>query len=100
VQERSTSATRPVHNLFGQDLEVIGIVCLFVADQVNGTGPTSSEANNLITLPQRANGYRANCGIKTGNVATTGENANDSRFCLDVRHCFLSFDLSRGIECG
>src|SRR5208282_868394 len=84
VQERTASAAGVVDEILGQRLEVLAIVVVFFADDVDQPGPPPTDANHLAALAQRADGYGADGGVEAGYVAATGEDSDYTLFCFHV----------------
>src|ERR1022692_806450 len=90
VQERTAGATGAVDQILRQRLEVLAIVVVLFADDVDQPCPPSTDANHFAALAQRANGYRADGGVQAGYVAATGEDSDHTLFCLHVCHLVLA----------
>ena len=54
--------------------------------QCRQAAPAVANANDLVAFAKRAEGDAANGGIETGNVAASGENADDAFLGVDVCH--------------
>src|SRR6266571_2490037 len=86
MEKSAASAAGAVDDLFGEELIVVGIVVILVANHVDEAGPAAANANDLVTFAKSAKGDGADGGIKAGNVAASGENADDPSFGPDVGH--------------
>ena len=86
MQKRSAGASGAIDDVFGEDLEVFRIVVGFVAHDVDQAAPSVAEANDLIAFTERAEGDSANRGIESGDIAASGEDADDAFAGADVRH--------------
>src|SRR5215218_9288484 len=71
-------------DLFGQDLEVVTVICILVTDDIDQAGPAATDAHHLITFTQGAYGDGANCGIQPRNVTSACENTNDTFFSVHI----------------
>src|ERR1700732_1708577 len=91
MQERSAGAARAVHQFLSQQLEILRIVMVMVADHLHQPGPSASKANNLITLSQGPKSYTANRRIQPRDVASAGKNSDDTFFGVDVSHNDIPF---------
>ena len=86
MQKRAARASGAIDDVFGEDLEILGVVVGFVAHDVDQATPSVAEANDLIAFTERAEGDAANRGIESGDIAASGEDADDSFAGADVRH--------------
>src|SRR6267143_2157684 len=86
VQESTAGATGAIDDVFGEQLEILRVVVGFVAHHFNQTAPSVAEADDLIALAERAERDAANRGIEAGDVAASGENADDALLGVDVCH--------------
>ena len=59
---------------------------LFVANDIDKSGPAATNTNHLIALAERAEGNRANSRVQAGDVAAAGENSNYTLLYVDVSH--------------
>ena len=86
MEERAPGASGAIHHVFGEPLEIIRIVVLFVADDVDKPAPAAADANHFITFAEGAEGDRADRGVETGNVASSRENSNYTLLYVDISH--------------
>src|SRR4029077_20821823 len=86
MQESATGAAGAIDNLFIQEKEIVGIVVILLADHVRETGPTVTNADDLVAFADGAKSNRADGRIETGNVAASRENADDTFLGADVSH--------------
>src|SRR5208337_5069964 len=86
MEECAARSTSAVHDVFGESLEVVGVVVLFVADHVHETCPATTDADNLVTFAERAKRHGTDRWIKAGDVAPAGEDANYAFLHIDISH--------------
>src|ERR1700688_5089807 len=86
MQKRAASPARAVHQSFSQHLEIFRIVVLVIADHLHQACPSASKPNYLVALAQGAKRYAANCRIQSWDVASAGQNSDDTFFGVDVGH--------------
>jgi hypothetical protein len=72
MNKGSTRPPSSIHNLFGQDLIIPAVIGLFIAHNLNRTGPTPPDADNLIPLSPRPDGDGSNGWIQTGHIPAAG----------------------------
>src|SRR5258708_39349421 len=95
MKEGAASAASAIDYVFGEQLEVFGIVVGFVADHFNEPAPTMTKADDLITFAESAESYAANGGIGAGDIAASGEETDDAFYFVYVCHgCALRGDLN------
>ncbi len=75
VEESAAGAAGAVDDIFGEQLEVIGVVGILVADDVDEAAPAAAQADDLVAFADRADGDGADGGIEAGDVASAGENS-------------------------
>src|SRR5262245_64263860 len=86
MEKSSPGAAGAVYHIFGQQLVVVRIVVIFVADDINQAAPAMPEADDLIALAESAVSDTANCGVEAGNVAAPGKNDDDELLRTEVSH--------------
>ena len=86
VQERPSGPPGAVDDFFGQRLEVIAVVIVFLAHDIHQACPSSPQANHLIALAQCPEGDGANGRVQARHVSTPGQNSDHTLFRLDVGH--------------
>ncbi len=86
VQESSAGAAGAVDQLFGQGLNVVAVVVVLLADNIDQSAPSSAHADHLVALAQRADGDSANRRIQARHVAAPGQNSDDTLLRIDVCH--------------
>jgi hypothetical protein len=69
VQERPSGSSRSADHLFGQNLRVRTVVCIFVRDDIHQAAPTTAEADDAVTLSKCANRNGSNSRIEAWHVA-------------------------------
>src|SRR5882762_3388260 len=83
VEESAAGAAGAIHFGLCQLLHAFGVVDAFVAVVVDESRPATPKADDAVSFAQRADRYRPDCWIETGDVAAAGENRN-CRFV--IRH--------------
>src|SRR5713101_8553678 len=86
MEKGAAGAAGAIDDLFVEKVEVVGVVVILLADHVHEEGPAMSNANDLIAFADGAKCYAADGGIETGNVAASGEDADDAFLGVDVSH--------------
>src|SRR5580692_2805595 len=86
MEKGAAGATRAVDNIFGEALEIVGVVILFVADDVDEAAPSAANANHFVAFAERAEGNGTNGRIQAGHVASACENADDTLLNVDISH--------------
>ena len=84
MQKRTAGSTRTVHNFFGENLEVVAVVVVLIADEIDQSRPSTLQANYLVAFTQCPKRHRTNRWIQSGNVASARKNAD--RALLAIRH--------------
>src|ERR1700693_4995752 len=59
---------------------------IVIAHHLHQASPTAAKADNLITLPQGAEGYPAYRRIQSRTFASAGQNPDDTFLGVDVSH--------------
>ena len=86
MKEGAAGASGPIDDVFGEELEIVGVVVRLVADHLDQAAPTVTEADDLITFAQSAESYAANGRIEAGDIAASGEDTDDAFDFVDVCH--------------
>src|SRR5262249_34279323 len=86
MEERAAGAAGAVDDVFGEHLKIVGVVVIFVADDVDESAPSVAYADDLVALAKCAVGDAANGGIQPGHVAASGENPDDALLGANVSH--------------
>src|SRR5215472_12738490 len=95
VQKRSARASGAIHDIFGEPLEIVGIVVFFVANDVHETAPATTDADDFVAFTESTESNRANCGIQAGHVAAPGQNSDHTLLHIDICHVGrLAFEWS------
>src|SRR5436309_1641395 len=81
MEKRAAGASRAIDDLFRQDLKVVAVVSLLIAQDTDRAEPAAADSDNVIAFAQGANGDRADRGIEPRHIPAAGENTN---------HAFLS----------
>src|SRR6267143_2109659 len=97
MEKGAAGAAGAIDDFLVQQNKVVRIVVILFADHVHEPGPAVANADDLITLAQGAECDATNRGVQTGNVAASGENANDTFSGVDVCHD-SGIALSRNAE--
>src|SRR5258707_6317971 len=77
-------------DLFGQDLNVLTVVGVLIAQDADRAKPATAETNDLVAFAQGTNGDRADRGIQPRHVPAAGENTDHALLGVDVRHIGLN----------
>ena len=92
--EKSTAgAAGAVDHVFGEQLIVVRVVVIFVADNINQAAPAVADADDLIPFAQRAISDAANRGVQSGNVAASGQNSDDAFLRADISPLCATFSV-------
>src|SRR5712691_8734044 len=86
MEKSAAGAAGAIHDIFGEKLEVIRVVVVFVANHVHKSAPAAADADHLIAFAKRAEGHGADGGVEAGNIAASCEDANDAFSGADVCH--------------
>src|SRR5207248_7909418 len=81
-----------IDDLFRQDLKVLTVVGVLIAQDADRPKPATAETDDLIAFAQGANGDRADRGIEPRHIPAAGENT-DYVF-LGAHATALSFSIS------
>src|SRR5262249_4874780 len=92
MQKRAAGTCCSIDDLFGQDVKVLTVIGVLIAQDADGAQPAMADTNDLITFAQRANSDRADRGIEPRHIPAAGENT-DHAF-LDAHSTALSFSIS------
>src|SRR6187399_825344 len=92
MQKRTAGACCTIDDLFRQDLKVLAVVGVFIAQNADRAQPAMADTNDLIAFAQGANGDRADRRIKPRHIPAAGENT-DHAF-LGAHATALSFSSS------
>ena len=93
MQERPAGPACPIDELFGEGLEVVAIVVIFFADDVDQARPSAPQADHPVALPQRPDSDRTDRRVQPRHVTTACEDSDYAFCCIDVGHA-TSFSLS------
>ena len=100
MEKSAAGAAGAIDGLFVEKEEIVGIVVILLADQIHEAGPAVANANDLVAFAQSAQSDAADGRVKTGNVAASGEDANDASLGVDISHdsrIALSLDVEQEI---
>ena len=75
VEEGASGAAGAVDDVFGEELEVVCVVGIFVADDVDEPSPAAAQADDLVAFADGANGDGADCGVEAGDIAAAGQDS-------------------------
>src|SRR5438552_12328136 len=90
--KRAAGASCTIDDLFRQDLKVLTVVGVLIAQDADRPKPATAETDDLIAFAQGANGDRADRGIEPRHIPAAGENT-DYVF-LGAHATALSFSIS------
>jgi hypothetical protein len=74
VKERAAGATSAIDDRFGEKLDVLAVVGFVVRYVIDEAAPPAPDADDPVSITQRADGDCSYCGIETWDVTTTGQN--------------------------
>src|SRR5216683_192835 len=104
MEKGATGAASAIDDFLVKEEEVVGVVEILFADHINEASPAVANADDLIAFAQCAESDAADGGIETGNIAASGEDADDAALGVDVSHnsrIALSRDAQQEIiHCG
>jgi len=86
VEKSAAGAAGAINGLFVEKEEIVGVIVVLVADDIDEAGPAVANADDLIAFANGAKRDAADGGIEAGNVAASGEDADDASFGVDVCH--------------
>src|SRR6266436_249091 len=86
VEESATGAVGAIDRLFVKEEKIVRVVVILLADHIHKAGPAMTNADNLVAFANSAKGDAADGGIQAGNVAASGEDADDAFLSVDVCH--------------
>src|SRR5256885_11485582 len=92
MQKRAAGACCTIDDLFRQDLEVLAVVGVFIAQDADRAQPAMADTNDFIAFAQGANGDSADRGIEPRHIPAAGENT-DHAF-LGAHATALPFSIS------
>ncbi len=87
MQECAAGTPRPVDNFLGQDLEVIAVIRLRIADCIDQSRPAAADANHFVAFACSTNSDRPDRRVQSRNIAAACQNADHS-FC-SIAHISL-----------
>ncbi len=86
MEEGAAGATSAIDDVFGEQLEIFGVVVGLVADHFNESAPAVAKADDLIAFAKSAESDAANGRIEAGDIAASGEDTDDAFDLVDVCH--------------
>src|SRR5215216_7167486 len=102
MQKCTSRSPCPIDDFLCQYLVVVAIIGLRIAYHVDQPSPAASNADDLVSLPRRANRHSSNCGVESRDITTTGQYANYTFFrsahsCLheDSLYCPQLYNFPR-----
>ncbi len=100
MEKGAAGAAGTIDGLFVEKEEIVGIVVILLADHIHEAGPAVANADDLVTFAQGAQSDAADGWVETGNVAASGEDADDASLGADISHdsrIALSLDVQQEI---
>jgi hypothetical protein len=70
VQEGAPGSAGPIDNLLGQHLEIVAIIRLWVADDIDKSRPAAANAYYLIAFTRRPNRHGADRRVESWDITT------------------------------
>src|SRR5436190_12861559 len=92
MQKRAAGACCAIDDLLRQDLKVLAVVGVFIAQDADRAQPAMADTNDFIAFAQGANGDSADRGIEPRHIPAAGENT-DHAF-LGAHATALPFSIS------
>src|SRR6266851_1837399 len=86
MEKSAAGAAGTINGLIVEEEEIVGIVVILLADNIHESGPAVANADDLMAFAQCAKRDATDGGIETGNVAASGEDADDAFLGVDVCH--------------
>src|SRR5260370_26530443 len=86
VEESATGAPGAIDRLFVKEEKIVRVVVILLADHIHKAGPAMTNADNLVAFADGAKSDAADGGIQAGNVAASGEDADDAALGANVSH--------------
>ena len=100
MQEGAAGAPGAVDNFLGQNLEIVAVINLLVADDFCDARPTTPQANHFVALAQRPDGHGANGRVQPRNITAAGQDGDDARFTFHISHKCVSISIVLGAFWG
>src|SRR6267143_6861162 len=97
MEKSAAGAACAIDDLFIEEKKVVRVVVILLAHHVDQAGPAMANADDLIAFADGAKSDAANGGVETGNIAASGEDADDALLGVDVCH-ESGIDLSLDAE--
>src|SRR5205807_3924494 len=76
----------PIDDLFGQDLNVLAVVGVLIAQDADRAKPATPETDDLIAFTQGANGDGSDRGIQPRHIPAASQNTDYALLGGDVGH--------------
>ena len=70
MEEGSTGPSHAIDDLLRQQLEVLAVVVLLVAHDIDQATPAAAQADDVVALAEGAEGHGANCRVQPRDVST------------------------------
>jgi hypothetical protein len=87
VQECSSCTSCAIDDGFGENLDVLTVIGVGFAGIVDEAAPAAPDADDPISVAERADCNGSNGRIQTRDIAAAGQNSNGSLFQL-ISPCF------------
>src|SRR6266566_3620624 len=85
-------APRTMDDLFCQELIVLTVIGMLIAQDADRAKPATADADDLIALAQGANGDGSDCGIQPRHIPAAGQNTDYALLGGDVGHTPFNFE--------
>jgi len=93
MEKSAAGASGAIDDILGEYLEILGVVVGLVAHHLDQAAPAMAKTDDLVAFAERAKGDAADGGIEAGDVAASGENADNALFAVQVSHgCAFAVD--------
>ena len=89
MQESSTCAPCLIHNLLGEDHEMLAVICILISDDLRDARPPFPETYHLVAFPKGTNGNGANGRIQSRYIPAASQYSYGSLFLVYLCHGFF-----------
>ena len=82
MQEGAARAPGPVDYVFGQDLVIFAVICVFLTHDIHQSAPAAFQADHLVAFTNGTHGNSPDGWIQSRHIPPTGQDANDAGFLI------------------
>src|SRR5216683_1996722 len=86
MEKGTAGAAGAIDDFFVEKRKIIGVVVILLADHIHEASPAVANADDLVAFADGAKSDATNGGVETGNVAASGEDADDTFLGVEVSH--------------